>query len=110
MSDQPRWVPDPAFVVECEILGKSRVEFTHHAADRMRSRGLTAEQVIDAISSPDEQALPVDQQQWPDAPPRFRVRRLFGGDFGLDVVYEVWPEAIVVVSTYPRKKRLGGRF
>jgi hypothetical protein len=104
------WVPDPAFSVAREILGRSRVDFTVHAAERMRNRRVTPEQVIEAIVSPDVTGLPADQQGGPGSPDRYRVRKLLGGDSALDVVYEIWTEAVVVVSTYPRKRRLGGRF
>ena len=110
MSGEAFWVPDPAFVVERELLGRTRVEFTIHAADRMKERRVTAEQVVDAIAAPDEEDLPVDQDGGVGSPDRFRVRKFLGKDSALDVVYELWPEAVVVVSTYSRKRRLGGRF
>jgi hypothetical protein len=110
MSGDAHWLPDPAFVVERELLGRKRIEFTIHAAERMKERRVTAEQVVEALASTDVEGLPVDQEGGPGSPERFRIRKLLGNDSALDVVYELWPEAVVVVSTYQRKRRLGGRF
>jgi uncharacterized protein YuzE len=55
-------------MIACALRGRSQVEFTQHALDRMRQRGVSLEQVIETIRAPDVPDLPVDQE--PDGQPR----------------------------------------
>ena len=102
--------PEPAYSIACKVRGRERVDFTHHADERMRERHVSTEQVIDAVISPDEEGLPVDDFGGEDAPPRYRVRKITGAGLALDVVLEDWPDSVVIISVYPRRSRLSGRF
>ena len=102
--------PEPAYSIACKVRGRERMDFTHHADERMRERHVTAQQVIDTVVSPDEEGLPVDQFGGADDPPRYRVRKIMGVGLALDVVFEDWPDSVVIISVYPRRSRLSGRF
>jgi hypothetical protein len=53
--------PDPAFTQTVTIGGREVVvEFTHHARNRMRGRGVLIDEVIDCLRRPDERGLEVD--------------------------------------------------
>ena len=110
MPNSSSWRPDPAYSIACKIRGRERVDFTHHADERMRERHVTSQHVIDAVRSPDEESLPVDQFGGENDPPRYRVRKMVGTGLALDVVFEDWDDAIVIISVYPRRSRLSGRF
>ncbi len=75
--------PDPASSVRATVRGREVViEFIHHAADRMRGRGVTPEQVVRTLQFPDARGLDADGG-------RDRVGRYEAdGSRRLDVVYE----------------------
>jgi hypothetical protein len=79
-----------------DLLGKSKVEFCYHALEQMKIRGISERQVLAAIRYPDETGLPTQ-------PHRERVRKFKNPKRAIDVVYEVWPDRIVVVTTFPKK-------
>lgn len=63
-SEQPGDKPrrDPAHVEKASLGGREvRVEFIHHACDRMRQRGILVEDVLRCLRAPDNKTL--------DAPP-----------------------------------------
>ena len=108
MSGSPSSQPDSAHTIACELCGRSQVEFTPHSLVRMRERGVSLQQVIETVRSPDVFDLPVDQES--DAPPRFRYRSFLSEDMALDVVFEDLPDRILILSTFFKRKRLGGRW
>ena len=89
---------DPVLEVAASVRGRGVVDFTRHALDRMEERGITSDEVIDALRHPDQEGLPAD-------PPRLRIRRLLGS-IALDVVFVELPDRIRVVTTYVRRPRL----
>ncbi len=93
---------DPALEVAASVRGRGIVDFTQHAVERMEERGITSDEVIEALRNPDQEGLPAD-------PPRLRIRRMLGAT-ALDVVFVELPDRIRVVTTYVRRPRLSGRF
>jgi hypothetical protein len=59
--------PDPAFGQTEIINGRPvRVDFIQHAADRMRERGVTVDDVLLCLRKPDEKRLPTEEgrERW----------------------------------------------
>jgi len=87
--------PEPTIAggrgVKCEILGVSVVEFTVHADVRMKERGITEYEVLKTMRSPQETGLPTQ-------PHRNRVRRYRNSKMAVDVVYEMRPDRVVVIT------------
>ncbi len=89
--------PDPAQVVRANIGGHEVcVEFSHYSLNRMKRRGVTVEEIVAAIRSPDDRNLETD------SPERFGYRRYrLDGHTAVDVVFErPEPGRYVVVTTY----------
>ena len=77
--------------VPANLLGKNEVAFDEHALKRMTERGVTEGQVLATLEKPDLTGLRAD-------PGRSRVRRHYGTHTAVDVVYEMEPARIVVIS------------
>lgn len=78
--------------VSYSVLGVSIVEFSPHADDQMKKRGITETEVLRAIKSPQETGLPTQIM-------RNRVRRYRGSKFAVDVVYEMRPDRVIIITT-----------
>jgi hypothetical protein len=85
------------------VHGKGRVEFIRHAIDRLRDRGIGEDDVIRTIRFPDHEGLPADEG-------RHHVRRELSRSVGLDVIYMIGPESVVVITAYVRTRRISGRY
>jgi hypothetical protein len=83
----------PGITLNERLLGFDKVELTRHLLDRMRQRGIAREDVFQAIRKPDQTGLPT-------APGRHRVRWTKSVNFSIDVVYELLPDRIRVVTTF----------
>ena len=84
-------------VVE-ELLGKVLVEFPFHAQEQMKMRGITEREVLATIRSPSETGLLTQER-------RERVRKYkkpFPPTKAIDVVYEVHPDRILVVTAFKK--------
>lgn len=82
----------PGTVVDCETLrGFTKVEFSVHATQQMKIRGLTREEVLKTIRDPEKTGLPTQEG-------RFRFRRFRTNTRAIDVVFEEWVDRIVVVT------------
>jgi hypothetical protein len=97
--------PDPSFSRTVTIGGREVVvEFTRHAHNRMRQRGVLVDEVIDCLRRPDERGLEVDGEN----------RRGVGrydetGRRMLKVVYErVEDTRYVVISAMWESRPAGG--
>lgn len=86
---------DPASTTTTTIRGREvTVEFVHHAADRLRTRGITVEEVLRCLRAPDDRDLDCDEG-------RKRVGRYGTDGRRLDVVYEVVTETrYTVISAF----------
>jgi hypothetical protein len=91
--------PDPAFSITALLRGREVVvEFTQHASDRMRDRGVTVDAVLACLRTPDCRGLAADDGRQRDGRHGTDGRRL-------DVVYEIQPgsgspDVLTVVSTF----------
>ena len=72
------------------ILGKDIVWFTRHALDRMKQRGVAEAEALNVLRNPMKKGLKTQ-------PGRQRWRRTVKGD-SIDVVFEVWPKKLCVVT------------
>ena len=82
----------PGVVVECELLrGYTKVEFSIHALEQMKIRGLTRDEVLKTIREPQKTGLPTQ-------PKRQRFRRYRRENRATDVVFEEWDDRIIVVT------------
>jgi len=81
----------PGKIVHLDILGKPQIEFPRHALDRMSERGVTEEEVLDAILKPDGRGLPTRKG-------RHRVRKQRNSRIAVDVVYETLPDRVRVIT------------
>jgi hypothetical protein len=89
--------PDPAQVVRAKIGGHEvSIEFSHYALNRAKTRGVSMEEIVTAIRSPDERNLETD------SPDRLRYRRYrSGGHTAVEVVFErPEPDRYVIVTTF----------
>ena len=88
----------PSRIVEVDpaLLGKSKVEFPYHCLEQMKTRQITEREVLAAVRYPDETGLPTQEN-------RERVRKFKKPTKAIDVVYEVWPDRVVVVTAFPKK-------
>jgi hypothetical protein len=73
------------------ILGKSIVWFTRHAIDRMKQRGVSEAEVIRVLAAPTQKGLPTQ-------PNRRRWRRSRSARNHVDIVFEIWPDKICIVT------------
>ena len=78
-------------VVAFRVLGVEFVEFSLHADKQMLSRGITDAEVVRVLKSPQETGLPTQIM-------RKRVRRYRGRKAAVDVVYETYPDRVIVVT------------
>jgi hypothetical protein len=85
-------------VIDEEVLGRHKLAFDEHAIRRMNERGVTEKQVIETLNSPDITGLPADSG-------RLRVRKRYGANVSVDVVYEEDPTQIVVISVTRNVKK-----
>ena|SRR5579864_4704535 len=87
--------------ISVPILGFSMVEFTGHALDQMKIRGITEDEVIDTIRNPTETGLPTQ-------PNRHRVRRNKNARIAIDVVYEKEEDdrTLLIVTAIEVQRRL----
>ncbi len=81
----------PGLIVECELRGFSKVEFSDHSLSQMKIRGLTRDEVLEIIRNPEVTDLPTQ-------PDRFRFRRFRGNNRAVDVVFEEWADRLVIVT------------
>ena len=79
-----------ARVIHEQVLGCKSVAFDEHALTRMSERGVSEEEVLEVLRSPDQTGLPTQ-------PNRFRHRKMLAGR-SVDVVFEHDPTQIVVVT------------
>jgi hypothetical protein len=87
-----------AHVIDEEVLGRRKLAFDEHALQRMAERGVTEDQVIETLNHPDLTGLRADTG-------RLRVRKRYGPDTAVDVIYEEDPTQIVVISVMRSVKR-----
>jgi hypothetical protein len=78
-------------LVSRKALGRNKVYFIHHALVRMKERGVTEDEVFETLAAPDDTGLPAD-------PPRLRVRKHRNRRTSVDVVYELTPAAVRVIT------------
>jgi hypothetical protein len=81
------------------ILGRKIIEFTAHALERMEVRDVTQEDVLNTLQQPDETGLPTQ-------PGRTRVRWNKSRRVAIDVVYELEPTFIVIITVVPMDRRI----
>jgi hypothetical protein len=74
-----------------EVLGFSKLEIVGHALSRMKERGVTTDEVIDTIRTPDRGGLPTQKG-------RKRVRKNRSAVAAVDVVYEELRDRIRVIT------------
>jgi hypothetical protein len=77
-------------VIHEEVLGCKTVAFDEHARMRMEERGITEDEVVEVLRSPEQTGLPTQ-------PNRFRSRKSLAGR-RIDVVFEHDPTHIVVIT------------
>jgi hypothetical protein len=75
------------------VLGKSIVWFTRHALDRLKQRGITEAEVLRVLQQPTHKGLPT-------TPQRRRWRRAGSARASIDVVFEIWPEKLCIVTVF----------
>jgi hypothetical protein len=78
------------------VLSYNAIEFFPHAMDRVKQRGITRDEVIEAINNPTSSDLPTQAG-------RKRVRRVFGkSGKAIDVIYDELPDRVRVITTFQR--------
>ena len=85
-------------VIDERVLGRNKLAFDEHAILRMNERGVTEDQVVESLKSPDTTGLRAD-------PGRHRVRKSYPANVSIDVIYEEDPTQIVVVSVMRNVKK-----
>ena len=89
----PRFVRGlPPLVLNERLLGYDKVELIRHALIRMQQRGISRDDVFQTIRKPDKVGLPTE-------PGRHRVRWIKSVNFSIDVVYELLPDRVRVITT-----------
>ncbi len=89
----PRFVrAPPSLILNERLLGLDKVEFIRHALIRMQQRGISRADVFQTIRKPDRVGLPTE-------PGRQRVRWIKSVNFSIDVVYELLPDRVRVITT-----------
>ena len=92
----------PSVIVKATVKGVEYVEFCRHALDQMNVRGITIDEAIQAIRKPTRR---IAQTQ----PGRTRVRKHRSSTEAVDVVYETFPDRLIVVTaialTVPKRRR-----
>jgi len=84
----------PNLVLTIRVLNYDMIEFWWHALDRMNMRGITREDVIEAIEDPTTKGLPTK-------PGRSRIRKAFPSTGKIiDVVYDEKPDRLRVITAY----------
>jgi len=73
------------------LLGYDKVELTQHTLSRMRQRGISREDAFRAIRNPDQTGLPTE-------PGRQRVRWNKSVNFSIDVVFELCPDWVRIIT------------
>ena len=71
------------------------MKFTKHALERMRIRGITKEEVIDAITNPDKEIIDSYGN---------RIANKVKKKFLLRVIYYIKEDSKVVITTYKTSK------
>jgi len=85
-----------SLVLKIRVLTYDKIEFGGHARDRMAQRGITRDEVIEAINNPTSSGLPTQQG-------RTRVRKSFVSTGKvIDVVYDELPDRFRVITTFPK--------
>jgi hypothetical protein len=74
-------------VIDEQVLGRKKLAFDGHAILRMQERGVSEDQVIEALNHPDLTGLRADQG-------RLRVRKMQPPDVSIDVIYEEDPTTV----------------
>jgi uncharacterized protein YuzE len=83
-------------ILTIPVLGYGKIEFCRHAIDRMVQRGVTQEEVIEAINNPTSTGHPTQRG-------RERIRRVFAGSGKVvDVVYDEPGDRVRVITTFVR--------
>ena len=85
-------------LVEFHVLGVDLVEFSIHADKQMKSRGITEAEALRVLKSPQETGLPTQIM-------RHRVRRYRSRKIAVDVVYEMYPDRVIVVTAILKEFR-----
>jgi len=78
-------------VIDVEVLCRHKLAFDAHAILRMTERGVSEEEVIETLNSPDVTGLRADLG-------RLRVRKKYPSNSSVDVIYEDLPTEIIVIS------------
>lgn len=77
-------------VVQESVLGCNSIAFDEHALVRMGERGVSEDEVIEALRAPDQTGLRTQAN-------RFRYRKQLAGR-KIDVVFEHDPTQVVVIT------------
>jgi hypothetical protein len=103
--EEIKWKPikvedrDKTVLLTEPIMGYTKIMFIGHAQDRMEDWGLTENDALKTLKSPDATGLPTD-------PGRERVRRNKTALTAIDVVYEKKPDLLRVITVIKVKRRL----
>jgi hypothetical protein len=82
----------PGLVIKCpRMRGFTKIEFSEHALQQMKIRGITQGDVLNTISNPAKTGLPTPS-------PRKRFRRYISNTRSIDVVFEDMKDRMVVVT------------
>jgi hypothetical protein len=83
-----------SLVLKIRLLNYDTVEFWGHALDRMEMRGITRDDVIEAIEDPTTKGLPTRAG-------RSRIRKAFPSTGKIiDVIYDERPDRLRVITAY----------
>jgi hypothetical protein len=84
--------------VNKKLLGRAKVYFTVHADDRMKQRGVTEAEVFATVAHPEQAGLPT-------APPKERVAKSRSNGDIVQVVYELLPSAVGIITVIVIRQR-----
>lgn len=88
----------PGKIVQKRACGCDEIEFSRHALDRMRQRGVSENEVINAIRRPTRTGLPTP-------PGRERVRKNRRSSGAVDIVYVKKGKRLVIVTVIHIRSR-----
>ncbi len=98
----PRKITDVSKLLQVNVLGVELVEIIHHAIIRMKERGVSDRDVLEALRNPDQTGLPTQ-------PGRSRVRWNRTHRVAIEVVFEKMKDRVRVITVTQHIRRLGGR-
>ena len=81
-------------VIQEQVLGCHSIAFDEHALTRMAERSVSEDDVVEVLRSPDQTSLPTQ-------PNRERYRKRIGNR-SVDVVFEIDPTQVVVITVVAR--------